>query len=100
MRQGVDKMNLLYQNRVSELLHIRYPIIEGGMAHIGDGNLAATVSNEGGFGQIAISGRSPKQVREQIEDAVAKTSKPFGINIPISGFFSSKSNLSSPVIVT
>ncbi|MGJ9383154.1 NAD(P)H-dependent flavin oxidoreductase [Salipaludibacillus sp. CF4.18] len=79
---------LLKRNRVTKLLDIRYPIIEGGMAQIGDGNLAAAISNEGGLGQIAISGLSPKQLRQEIELAVSKTPFPIGVNIPISGHFS------------
>ena len=44
--------DLFRENRVTNLLEIRYPIIEGGMAQIGDGTLAAAISNEGGLGQI------------------------------------------------
>jgi enoyl-[acyl-carrier protein] reductase II len=73
---------------VSKLLNIRYPIIEGGMAQIGDGRLAAAISNEGGFGQIAISGMNSMTFKEQVELAISQTSFPFGVNIPISGHFS------------
>lgn len=74
-------------NRVCQILDIKYPIIEGGMAYVGNGELAAAVSNGGGFGQIAVSGRSPEDVERQIELAHSLTDKPFGINIPISGYF-------------
>ncbi|WP_227935166.1 NAD(P)H-dependent flavin oxidoreductase [Alkalihalobacillus deserti] len=80
--------DLLKENQITKLLGIRYPIIEGGMAQIGDGNLAAAISNEGGFGQIAISGMSPNKFRQELELAASKTSLPFGVNIPISGHFS------------
>ncbi|MBU8908217.1 NAD(P)H-dependent flavin oxidoreductase [Desertibacillus haloalkaliphilus] len=78
----------MIMNRVSDLLGVRYPIIEGGMAYVGNGELAAAVSNAGGFGQVAVSGRNPDNFREQINIAATKTKKPFGVNIPISGYFS------------
>jgi enoyl-[acyl-carrier protein] reductase II len=75
-------------NRVCEILQIRYPIIEGGMAFVGNGELAAAVSNAGGFGQIGTSGRTVENFEEQVELAVKKTTLPFGVNIPISGYSS------------
>lgn len=77
-----------HDNRICELLGIRYPIIEGGMAQIGEGTLAAAISEAGGLGQIAISGLSPNKLHEEIELATSKTTLPIGINIPISGHFS------------
>ncbi|MFC4767762.1 NAD(P)H-dependent flavin oxidoreductase [Effusibacillus consociatus] len=74
-------------NRVSEILQVQFPIIEGGMAYVGNGELAAAVSNGGGFGQVAISGRTPEGFEEQIKIAISLTDKPFGVNIPISGYF-------------
>ncbi|ARK28900.1 NAD(P)H-dependent flavin oxidoreductase [Halalkalibacter krulwichiae] len=80
--------DLFHKNRVSELFNIKYPIIEGGMAQVGDGHLAAAISNQGGLGQIAISGMNPIKFREELELALLETSNPIGVNIPISGFFS------------
>ncbi|BCU80607.1 enoyl-ACP reductase II [Polycladomyces abyssicola] len=75
------------KNRVAEILQVRYPIIEGGMAYVGNGELAAAVSNAGGFGQVAASGRTPEDFEEQIQIASSRTDKPFGVNIPISKYF-------------
>lgn len=75
------------KNRITEQLSIRYPIIEGGMAHVGDGRLAAAVTNAGGLGQIAVSGFSPDRFREQIEIASSFTDGPLAVNIPLGRFF-------------
>ncbi|MBX6395961.1 MAG: nitronate monooxygenase, partial [Alicyclobacillaceae bacterium] len=70
--------------RLCRRLGIRYPIVEGGLAYVGNGKLAAAVSEAGGFGQVGSAGRSPEQFAEEIEIAASQTSKPFGVNIPIS----------------
>jgi enoyl-[acyl-carrier protein] reductase II len=72
------------RNRVCELLGIRYPIIQGGLAYVGNGALAAAVSNGGGFGQIGTAGRSLENLKEQIRIASESTDQPLGINLPIS----------------
>ncbi|WP_100401021.1 NAD(P)H-dependent flavin oxidoreductase [Bacillus sp. FJAT-44742] len=77
-------------NKVTQLLGIQYPIIEGGMAHIGDGQLAAAVTNAGGLGQVAVSGFSPKKFQEEINIATSLTKGSLGVNIPISNFFNTK----------
>lgn len=64
-------------------LGIRYPIIEGGMAYIGDGRLAAAVSNAGGLGQVGSAGRSPSDFDAQLRIATQLTSQPLGVNLPI-----------------
>ena len=67
-------------NRVCELLKIKYPIFQGGMARIADASLAAAVSEAGGLG--IITGAAPTEwVREQIRKAKELTDKPFGVNI-------------------
>lgn len=71
-------------NRLCELLDIKYPIIEGGMAYVGNGALAAAVSNGGGFGQVGSAGRSPENLEEEILIAAQLTKNPFGVNLPIS----------------
>lgn len=68
-------------NRVKELLGIDYPIIQGGMAWIADAQLAAAVSNAGGFGVISAGSAPAGYVREQIRLARELTDKPFGVNI-------------------
>jgi len=70
-------------NELCELLGIRYPIIEGGMAYIGDGNLAAAVSNAGCLGMIAASRLTPDRLRSEIRSARSQTSFPLGVNIPL-----------------
>lgn len=69
------------QTRVTELLGIEKPVIQGGMAWVADAQLAAAVSNAGGLGLIAAGSASPEWVREQVLTARELTSKPFGINI-------------------
>ncbi|BCJ86853.1 NAD(P)H-dependent flavin oxidoreductase [Effusibacillus dendaii] len=72
------------QNRVCELLNIRYPVIEGGLAYVGNGALAAAVSNGGGFGQVGVAGRSVDNFKEEVHIAAESTDKPFGVNLPLS----------------
>ena len=69
------------KTRVTELLGIEQPIIEGAMAWIADARLAAAVSNAGGLGIIACGSAPLSWVREQVELARTLTDKPFGVNI-------------------
>ena len=66
---------------VCELLGIEYPILQGGMAWIADGKLAAAVSNGGGLGIISAMNAGPDYLKEQIKIARELTDKPFGVNI-------------------
>ena len=66
---------------VSELLKIKYPVIQGGMAWVAEYHLAAAVSNAGGLGLIGAASAPPEVVREQILEAKKLTDKPFGVNI-------------------
>lgn len=72
------------ENRVCTLLGCRYPIIEGGLAYVGNGALAAAVSTAGGFGQVGAGGRTVQDLAHQIELASGLTEAPFGVNIPLS----------------
>jgi len=67
--------------RLTELLGIRYPIFQGGMAWIADGELAAAVSEAGGIGIIAGGNAPASWVREQIMVARKLTRAPFGVNV-------------------
>ena len=67
-------------SRITELLNIEYPIIQGGMAWISDATLAAAVSEAGGLGIISGVGNT-EDVRAEIQKAKSLTNKPFGINI-------------------
>lgn len=69
------------RTRVTELLGIEQPIIQGAMAWIADARLAAAVSNAGGLGIIACGSAPLEWVREQIELCRSLTDKPFGVNI-------------------
>ncbi len=69
------------KTELTTLLNIEYPIIQGAMAWVSDGELAASVSNAGGAGTIAAGGRTVDWVREQIQIARKITDKPFGVNI-------------------
>lgn len=67
-------------SRITELLNIEYPIIQGGMAWISDATLAAAVSEAGGLGIISGVGNT-EDVRAEIRKTKSLTKKPFGINI-------------------
>ena len=66
---------------VCDLLGIEYPIFQGGMAWIADGELAAAVSNGGGLGIISAMNANAEYLRTQIKTARELTDKPFGVNI-------------------
>ncbi|MGL5100594.1 MAG: nitronate monooxygenase, partial [Fusobacteriaceae bacterium] len=66
-------------NELCKLLGIKYPIIQGAMAWISEGNLAGHVSKAGGLGIIAGGGMPPEILRENIKKAKAITSNPFGV---------------------
>ncbi|MDU7968164.1 MAG: nitronate monooxygenase, partial [Paeniclostridium sordellii] len=68
-------------NRLCEILNIKYPIIQGGMAWVATAELAAGVSNAGGLGLIA-AGNAPKEViKDQIRKCRELTDKTFGVNV-------------------
>ncbi len=66
---------------ITELLHIEYPIFQGGMAWVAEHRLAAAVSNAGGLGIIASGGASCEYIREEVRKAKQLTDKPFGVNV-------------------
>ena len=69
------------KTEITELLGIKYPVIQGGMAWVADFHLAAAVSNAGGLGIIGAGGAPAEWVREQIREAKKLTDHPFGVNI-------------------
>ena len=69
------------KTRVTELLNIEYPVIQGGMAWVADANLAAHVSKAGGMGFIGAANAPAEWVKEQIHIARKITDKPVGVNI-------------------
>ena len=69
------------KTRITELLGIEYPIIQGGMAWVATHELASAVSNAGGLGIIGAGGAPASWVREQIRACKSETDKPFGVNL-------------------
>ncbi len=69
------------KTKITELLNIEYPVIQGGMAWVADYHLAAAVSNAGGLGLIGAGAAPASFVKEQIEKCRALTDKPFGVNL-------------------
>lgn len=69
------------KTRVTELLGIEYPIIQGGMAWVAEHHLAAAVSEAGGLGLIGGASAPGEVVREEIRKARALTGKPIGVNV-------------------
>lgn len=70
-------------NRITQLLNIKYPIIQGGMIWCSGWRLASAVSNAGGLGLIGAGSMTPDLLREHITKCKNATSKPFGVNIPL-----------------
>ncbi len=71
----------MIRSEICEMLGIQYPVFQGGMAWIADGELAAAVSEGGGLGIIAAGNAPGSFVREQIKNARSLTKKPIGVNI-------------------
>ncbi|WP_435950953.1 NAD(P)H-dependent flavin oxidoreductase [Psychrobacter sp. DM8] len=72
------------KTRVTELLNIKYPIIQGGMMWVGTAEMAAAVSNAGGLGIItALTQPTPEALIKEIERCREMTDKPFGVNLTI-----------------
>jgi enoyl-[acyl-carrier protein] reductase II len=69
------------ETRITKLLGIKYPILQGGMAWVAESTLAAAVSNAGGLGIIAGGSAPIDYLRDQIRRAKSLTDKPFGVNI-------------------
>ena len=68
-------------NRITEMLGIKYPIIQGAMQDVAKARLVAAVSNAGGLGVLASGQDTPEQVREEIHKVKELTDKPFAVNL-------------------
>jgi len=68
-------------NKLTKLLNIKYPIIQGGMAGVSESTLVAAVSNAGGLGVIGSGFAQPAWLEEEIKKTKALTDKPFGVNL-------------------
>lgn len=71
------------QTKITKLLGIKYPIVQGGMAWVSEAILTSAVSNAGGAGIIASGGRTAEWLRDEIRKAKTLTSKPFGVNVTL-----------------
>ncbi len=73
-----------FRTRITELLGIEHPIVQGGMQSVGVAELASAVSNAGGLGLLtALTQPTPDALRAEVERCRAMTSKPFGVNITV-----------------
>ena len=71
----------MLKTAICDLFDIKYPIIQGGMAHVATAELVSAVSNAGGLGIIGAGAAEADWVREQIHLTRQQTDKPFGVNI-------------------
>jgi NADH:quinone reductase (non-electrogenic) len=75
---------MAFKTRITELLGIEHPIVQGGMQGVGTAELASAVSNAGGLGILtALTQPSPSALRAEIERTRAMTSKPIGVNMTV-----------------
>jgi len=73
----------VFENRVTRLLGIKYPIIQGGMIWAAGWRLAAAVSNAGGLGILGAGSMYPDVLKEHVKKCKAATSLPFAVNLPL-----------------
>jgi enoyl-[acyl-carrier protein] reductase II len=71
------------KNRITELFHIEYPLIQAGMVWNSGWKLASAVSNAGGLGIIGAGSMYPEVLKEHIQKCKKATNKPFGVNVPM-----------------
>src|SRR3954471_23103460 len=72
-----------FDNRITQLFGIRYPIIQAEMIWAAGWKLASAVSNAGGLGIIGAGSMYPEVLREHIQKCKKATDKPFGVNVPL-----------------
>lgn len=73
-----------WETKVTKIFNIKYPIVQGGLAHLAYADLAAAVSEAGGLGQVtAMSLPNPEALRKEIQKVRKLTDKPFGVNFAI-----------------
>ena len=71
------------ENRITKLLKIKYPVIQGGMVWCCGWRLVSAVSNNGGLGLLGAGSMTPDLLREHIQKCKAATQMPFGVNVPL-----------------
>ncbi len=75
---------MAFKTRITELLGIEHPIVQGGMQGVGVAELASAVSNAGGLGILtALTQPSPAALSAEIERCRGMTAKPFGVNLTV-----------------
>ncbi|KFG90914.1 2-nitropropane dioxygenase precursor [Sphingobium herbicidovorans NBRC 16415] len=75
---------MTFKTRITDMLAIRRPIVQGGMMNVGYAELASAVSNAGGLGLItALTQPSPNALRDEIERCRSMTDQPFGVNLTV-----------------
>ncbi len=75
---------MAFKTRITELLDIEHPVVQGGMQSVGVAELASAVSNAGGLGLLtALTQPSPAALREEIERCRSMTDRPFGVNLTV-----------------
>ena len=75
---------MAFKTRITDMLGIEHPIVQGGMQGVGVAELAAAVSEAGGLGLLtALTQPSPEALRDEIERCRSMTKKPFGVNITV-----------------
>ncbi|MDF1481896.1 NAD(P)H-dependent flavin oxidoreductase [Extensimonas sp. H3M7-6] len=73
-----------FQTRITDMLGIEHPIVQGGMQNVGVAELASAVSNAGGLGILtALTQPTPQALREEIARCRSMTDKPFGVNLTV-----------------
>ncbi|MBQ2769179.1 MAG: enoyl-[Clostridia bacterium] len=80
----------MLKSRICDILGIKYPVFQGGMAWVADADLAAAVSNAGGLGIIAGMNMNGEQLRAEIKKARSMTDKPFGVNVMLMSPFTAE----------
>lgn len=73
----------MFQNRITQLFGIQYPIVQAGMIWASGWRLASAVSGAGGLGLLGAGSMYPEVLREHIRKCKAATDKPFGVNVPL-----------------
>ena len=74
----------MFKTRITELLKIERPIVQGGLQNVGVAELASAVSNAGGFGMLtALTQPSPQALSDEIKRCRKMTDKPFGVNLTV-----------------
>lgn len=75
---------MAFKTRITEMLGIEHPIVQGGMQAVGTAEMASAVSNAGGLGIItALTQPTPQALRDELEKCRSLTDKPFGVNLTV-----------------